>query len=94
MLTLLASFCTGFDASRAASRCLRAAAGGTKKWDTCAPEALLLAVGGCLTDVRGVAYDYSHTPHPNSNGLVASVTAFDTYVAALRDLPPLNAARY
>ena len=28
---------------------------GTKKWDTCAPEALLRASGGTLTDVAGSA---------------------------------------
>jgi len=26
---------------------------GCKKWDTCAPEAVLCAIGGQLTDVHG-----------------------------------------
>ena len=26
---------------------------GTKKWDTCAPEAILVAAGGELTDIYG-----------------------------------------
>lgn len=31
---------------------------GCKKWDTCAPEAVLHAIGGKLTDVHGVSYQY------------------------------------
>uniref|UniRef100_A0A3Q3KD20 3'(2'),5'-bisphosphate nucleotidase 1 n=1 Tax=Monopterus albus TaxID=43700 RepID=A0A3Q3KD20_MONAL len=31
---------------------------GCKKWDTCAPEAILHAVGGKLTDMHGNAYRY------------------------------------
>jgi len=33
---------------------------GFKKWDTCAPEAILLALGGKLTDIKGNTYKY-HT---------------------------------
>ncbi|CAL8116258.1 unnamed protein product [Orchesella dallaii] len=32
---------------------------GLKKWDTCAPEALLQAVGGKMTDLSGQAYSYN-----------------------------------
>lgn len=31
---------------------------GCKKWDTCAPEAVLVAAGGNLTDVHGNNYKY------------------------------------
>jgi 3'(2'), 5'-bisphosphate nucleotidase len=32
---------------------------GTKKWDTCAPEALLAEAGGVLTDALGTSLAYS-----------------------------------
>lgn len=31
---------------------------GCKKWDTCAPEAVLAAIGGKLTDMDGKQYSY------------------------------------
>lgn len=31
---------------------------GCKKWDTCAPEAILHALGGKLTDIKGLPYEY------------------------------------
>ena len=31
---------------------------GCKKWDTCAPEAILHAMGGLLTDIHGNKYEY------------------------------------
>ena len=31
---------------------------GCKKWDTCAPEAILHSVGGKLTDIKGNDYEY------------------------------------
>jgi 3'(2'), 5'-bisphosphate nucleotidase len=34
---------------------------GTKRWDTCAPAALLAAAGGFLVDKEGHSYDYSHS---------------------------------
>uniref|UniRef100_A0A0K0DV66 3'(2'),5'-bisphosphate nucleotidase 1 n=1 Tax=Strongyloides stercoralis TaxID=6248 RepID=A0A0K0DV66_STRER len=37
------------------------ASSGCKKWDTCAPEAVLRAAGGDLTDIMGNRYKY----HPN-----------------------------
>lgn len=45
---------------------------GTKLWDTCAPWALLRAVGGVITDLWGgpLAYDPRRLGH--DNGLVAS----------------------
>ena len=48
---------------------------GTKKWDTCAGEALLRAVGGTLTDVFGRTLDYSADPtnYQNSHGLLVTM---------------------
>ena len=34
---------------------------GCKRWDTCAPEAILHAMGGLLTDIKGNLYDYTKT---------------------------------
>ncbi len=42
----------------------------TKIWDTCAPEAILTAAGGRLSDLFGTAIDYAELRH--SRGLVAS----------------------
>lgn len=46
---------------------------GTKRWDTCAPAALLAAAGGFLVDASGHAYDYSHSVVNvgNDTGVVA-----------------------
>lgn len=32
---------------------------GCKKWDTCAPEAVLMSIGGVLTDMDGTHYKYT-----------------------------------
>lgn len=32
---------------------------GCKRWDTCAPEGILKALAGKLTDIHGKEYDYS-----------------------------------
>jgi fructose-1,6-bisphosphatase/inositol monophosphatase family enzyme len=34
---------------------------GTKRWDTCAGEALLKSIGGYLTDLNGNSYEYKCT---------------------------------
>lgn len=51
---------------------------GCKKWDTCAPEAVLHAAGGRLTDIHGQLYQY----HPsvqrrNAGGVLATARAQD-----------------
>merc|ERR1712127_94081 len=48
---------------------------GTKKWDTCAPEAVLVAMGGALTDMHGnvMAYD-KNAKVPNSGGVLATIS--------------------
>ncbi|XP_042885589.1 3'(2'),5'-bisphosphate nucleotidase 1-like [Penaeus japonicus] len=46
---------------------------GCKKWDTCAPQAILEAAGGILTDIKGSAIPYhASAPHRNSTGVLAS----------------------
>lgn len=40
------------------ANCYVMASPGCKKWDTCAPEAILHAIGGKLTDVKGNMYEY------------------------------------
>lgn len=45
---------------------------GTKRWDTCGPEAVLVAAGGRFCDLRGEAIDYASTDLPLRHGLLAS----------------------
>lgn len=46
---------------------------GCKKWDTCAPEAILTAMGGRLTDIHGNSYSYAaDVEHPNARGVLAT----------------------
>lgn len=47
---------------------------GCKKWDTCAPEAVLTAAGGKLTDIMGNFYKYGASEsRPNKTGVLAAV---------------------
>lgn len=51
---------------------------GCKKWDTCAPEAVLRAMGGMLTDVHGNDYQYHPSVvHQNTGGVLATAFASD-----------------
>jgi 3'(2'), 5'-bisphosphate nucleotidase len=43
-----------------------------KAWDTCAPEAIIRAAGGVLTDLYGAAVRYDETELARLHGLVAS----------------------
>ncbi|CAN8008911.1 unnamed protein product [Ixodes pacificus] len=46
---------------------------GCKKWDTCAPEAILHATGGLLTDVHGNRLKYhKDVEHVNAGGVLAT----------------------
>ena len=46
---------------------------GCKKWDTCAPEAILHAIGGKLTDIKGNFYQYhADVGHVNEWGILAT----------------------
>ncbi|XP_058449962.1 3'(2'),5'-bisphosphate nucleotidase 1 [Malaya genurostris] len=49
------------------------ASAGCKKWDTCAPEAVLEAHGGKLTDILGRHYRYNKdVSFPNTSGILGS----------------------
>lgn len=69
---------------------------GCKKWDTCAPEAILHAVGGKLTDMHGNAYRYdADVKHMNSAGVLATLQDHQYYLSrvpqnVLQDLSRLN----
>ncbi|XP_030200256.1 3'(2'),5'-bisphosphate nucleotidase 1 [Gadus morhua] len=54
---------------------------GCKKWDTCATEAILHAVGGKLTDMHGNDYCYdANVKHMNSAGVLATLHNHQYYV--------------
>ncbi|KAL7057666.1 hypothetical protein AAHC03_016372 [Spirometra sp. Aus1] len=49
---------------------------GCKRWDTCAPEALLNCIGGRLTGLDGKPYSYSKEVNPiNTMGVLATPVA-------------------
>lgn len=51
---------------------------GCMKWDTCAPEAILIAAGGKLTDVHGKHYTYfKDEVFLNGGGVFATRNAAD-----------------
>ncbi|KAM9797978.1 3'(2'),5'-bisphosphate nucleotidase 1 [Neosynchiropus ocellatus] len=55
---------------------------GCKKWDTCAPEAVLHAVGGKLTDMHNKPYRYdADVQHMNSTGVLATLRHHDYYAS-------------
>lgn len=59
----------------------------TKLWDTAAPEAILVAAGGRLTDVQGRPLPYGGTELRNLHGIVASNGPLhDVVVQALAEL--------
>ncbi|XP_035449078.1 3'(2'),5'-bisphosphate nucleotidase 1 isoform X2 [Spodoptera frugiperda] len=63
------------------------ASSGCKKWDTCAPEAVLSAAGGKLTDILGECYKYGGSEsRPNKTGVLAAVSK-DLHNYALNRIP-------
>ena len=49
---------------------------GCKKWDTAAPEAILHAAGGSLTDIHGNILPYHHNvQRRNTSGVLATPKA-------------------
>ena len=62
---------------------------GTKKWDTCAGEAIVRAAGGTLTDIHGKEIDYGNTDpaaFQNMNGLAVCLSA-KTHEEVLAKIP-------
>ncbi|KAJ8723877.1 hypothetical protein PYW07_007857 [Mythimna separata] len=60
---------------------------GCKKWDTCAPEAVLSAAGGQLTDMLGDFYKYGKAElYPNKTGVLAAVSK-ELHNYALKKIP-------
>ena len=54
---------------------------GTKRWDTCAPEAVLIAAGGKMTDIVGKLIEYKFgTDYMNYNGLVATLENHESFL--------------
>ena len=56
---------------------------GTKRWDTCAPEAILRCLNGSLTDIFNNDYLYVHdekTFVENYNGIVASLNQTNDFI--------------
>uniref|UniRef100_UPI00398F726B Golgi-resident adenosine 3',5'-bisphosphate 3'-phosphatase-like n=1 Tax=Pristiophorus japonicus TaxID=55135 RepID=UPI00398F726B len=58
-----------------------------KKWDICAGDAILTALGGQMTTIKGDAINYSDSPS-NNDGLVATI-GIDHH-ALLKQLPNLK----
>ncbi|VDK37742.1 unnamed protein product [Taenia asiatica] len=51
------------------------AGAGCKRWDTCAPEALINAIGGRVSGVDGRVYSYASNVHPvDGRGVIATPT--------------------
>ena len=61
----------------------------TYRWDSCAPEAILGAAGGSLTDLRGHAYRYDGRELENTRGLLGcSPGARDVVLPIAREMAP------
>ena len=56
---------------------------GTKKWDTCAGDALLCTVGGKLTDIHGklLSYEGDETNVRNRQGLIVTMSGHEEILA-------------
>jgi len=63
---------------------------GTKKWDTCAPEAIIEAAGGSFTDKKGhqIPYFVNSDPH-NRDGILCSMKDHQKYVDLIKPLSNL-----
>jgi 3'(2'), 5'-bisphosphate nucleotidase len=59
---------------------------GAKRWDACAPDAVLTAAGGRFTDVEGDPIDYRVSDLGLDNGIVASNGALHDVVLAVTSL--------
>jgi 3'(2'), 5'-bisphosphate nucleotidase len=59
---------------------------GAKRWDACAPEAILTAAGGRFTDIEGELIDYAASDLMLDNGIVASNGALHDCVLAVTSI--------
>ena len=60
---------------------------GTKKWDTCAPEAIVKCLGGNLTDMYGKPLPYwPNSPAHNKEGVLCALRDFDRFVQTLQPM--------
>jgi len=60
---------------------------GTKKWDTCSPQACLEAAGGKMTDIDGKPLLYTKDCElPNSNGILCTMADHQVYLDRLKPL--------
>eukprot|EP01119_Soliformovum_irregulare_P019568 TRINITY_DN6227_c0_g1_i1.p2 TRINITY_DN6227_c0_g1~~TRINITY_DN6227_c0_g1_i1.p2 ORF type:complete len:160 (-),score=44.41 TRINITY_DN6227_c0_g1_i1:2-481(-) len=58
---------------------------GTKKWDTCAPEAIIRAAGGELVDMHGKKFRYTKDePTPNPDGILCVMADLQKYLDRLK----------
>lgn len=54
-----------------------------KKWDICAGDAILRALGGKLTTKNDVNIDYADTNPVNMDGVIASLKKYDKFVGKI-----------
>lgn len=54
------------------------ASNGCKRWDTCAPEAILESLGGSLTDVYGNHIDYNYKSDGNYHNYLGVIASIDS----------------
>ena len=58
-----------------------------KKWDICPGDAILRALGGKLTTLRGEDVDYAESSgEKNEGGLIAALHDHGAFVNALKDV--------
>jgi 3'(2'), 5'-bisphosphate nucleotidase len=58
---------------------------GTKKWDSCAPEAVLTCAGGTITDIKGDPLNYTKSEDvANRHGMLATARNHSVFVEKLR----------
>ena len=59
---------------------------GCKKWDTCAPEAILHALGGTLSDIHGKPILYhANAVRKNMGGVLATIANHQWYVGKIAE---------
>jgi 3'(2'), 5'-bisphosphate nucleotidase len=57
----------------------------SSRWDSCAPEAVLRAAGGVLTDLAGAPYPYDGVQLENTRGIIACApSVFDAVMPIVR----------